>query len=534
MKRAWFALWLIAGSSAPLLGAVRLPAVIGEHAVLQAGRPVAIWGWADSGDRVTVIFSDGASRRLGKFAAQADNEGKWSGFLPAMNAGTIGQLEVKTERGGLTTVRDVAVGEVWLGGGQSNMEYDIAGTGRVDRDDPAEVREVARNIARAKEEAAAAGPAIRYFKARARGKDEPADDVDGAWVLASPATVAKFSAVAWNFGVALREKLRVPIGLVVSCVGNTPIEAWMPARTLDATSAGAAIEERNRGALAAVTPQMLRDYAAALKAWLAANPTAELQFEHRRTRPAQPYSRDYPSVPSRFYNGMIHGLEPYTLRGMLWFQGDGNAAHPEEYSELFHALIGEWREEWGEGALPFYFVELNNMREDRQTRPVQPNGVSLIREAQQSVLSLPGVDLVSAIDLGTKNPHFPNKKTVGERLAALALVHCYGADLPAEGPRYAESSEEGGGRLRLHLVHADGLRIRGGSGPLRGFAVRGAEGPWQWADGKIDGQDIVLWNEHLPRITAARYAWAMNPAISVENGAGLPLSPFRTDSSSKE
>jgi sialate O-acetylesterase len=393
---------------------IRLPAVISDQAMLQAGKPVAIWGWAEPGALVKVAFTGGVGASPKSFSATADGTGKWEGQLPALKAGTAGKLKITSDKGSRKTVNDVLVGEVWLGGGQSNMVYTVGGDYGRDRTSPEEVAEDKQNIAVAQAEASHLKEPIRYFEVTSKGADEPGDDVKGHWVEADPKNVLKFSAAAWNFAVALQDKLHEPIGLIVSCVGGTPVQCWMSRETLAGTSVGAAIFERHEKALVVATPAMIAKHDADLKVWEAANPTPALQFKNWSKKPRPIYTKDFYQAPVRLYNGMIHGLEPYTLRGIIWFQADGNSGFPLEYSELFQALIKEWRADWKE-ELPFYFVEMNNMQEVTQTRPVQPNALSVIREQQHGALQLPGVGMVVCIDLGTTNPHFPNKKPVGER-----------------------------------------------------------------------------------------------------------------------
>jgi sialate O-acetylesterase len=512
---------------------IRLPALFSDHAMLQAGKPVAIWGWAEPGAKVSVDFDDGTPRTASPIPqVVADSAGKWSTTLPANKAGTAGKLVVTSDKGSSATVNDVLVGEVWLGGGQSNMTYDIGGKAGGIFDDPVEAAQIKQNIVIAQQEADAIKPPIRYFKVTSTGSDTPTDDVKGQWVLADDKNVAEFSATAWNFGVALFNKLHVPIGLIVSAVGGTPVEAWMSKETLEGTSVGAAVMARNAKNLAGYTPEKLTEYQNGIRAWYAANSTPQLQKANAASRPKEPYTPTHRYVPTRLYNGMIHGLEPYTLRGVIWFQADGNMAFPLEYSELFVAMIKQWRTEWNEPALPFYFVEMNNMREPPHTG-VEFNNLSIIREQQHGALTLPGVNMVCSIDVGTANAHFPNKKPVGERLAGLALRDCYQMPGLVESPQYLSFSVEGNA-VRLKFSHADGLRLRQGVTELQGFSVRAADvnGPWLPATGKIEGQDIVIQSSEVPAPAAVRYAWAPNPITSVENSAGLPLVPFRTDKES--
>ena len=512
--------------AAPTYSEIRLPALIGDHAMFQADKPIAIWGWAEPRARVNVLFQSTHGIKRG-FTETADATGWWFGHLPAFKTGTIGQLSVTTDRGDDRVVKDILFGEVWLCGGQSNMEYDIAGTGRTDLKNLKEVAEVAANVATAKSEAEAAKPPIRYFNVLKRRASDPVDDVQGKWVIASAENVPHFSAVAWNFAVALENKLHLPIGLIVSSVGNTPIETWMSEETLEATSVGAGVFSRSRLELAAVTPEKIAKYQADLAAWETANPTPQQQSQNGSAKPVAPpnlAAANY--VPNQYYNGMIRGLEPYSIRGFIWYQAAGNFMHPFEYSELFIALIREWRGEWNDSRLPFYFVEESNWG-TKQIEPVEPNPISLIREQQHAVLNLRAVGMICSVDLGNGSPHYPNKKAVGGRLAGLALHYEYHQPGRADSPRYQSFNVEGN-RIRLKFTNAYRLRVRDG-GKLRGFAIRGTNGNWVWAAGLIDGPDILVWSDQVPAPIAVRYAWAVNPTTSIENGAGLPLCPFRTD-----
>ena len=265
-------------------------------------------------------------------------------------------------------------------------------------------------------------------------------------------------------------------------------------------------------------------------AWLQANSTPELKVQNSKTRPRKPA---LPPTIAGLYNGMLHGLEPYGIKGVIWFQADGNLGYTNFYGDLIKTLITSWRADWQE-ELPFYYVEMNNMRDSVQTVPVKYNELSLLREKQDDALQLPGTDVVCSIDCGLpeSEPHFPNKKPVGQRLALVALDHLYHFPGPCHGPTY-QSFEVEGNKIRVHFKDADGLRIRGG-GETRGFAIRGATGEWVFAQGRVDGQTLLLWNDQVPQPAAVRYAWAANPLISMENGAGLPMRPFRTDTASPQ
>lgn len=491
----------------PARAGVRLPAVISDHMVLQAEVPVPVWGWAEPGEKVTVTFA-GQSK-----STQAAADGKWNVALDALRSSD--QPQTLTVQGKNTVVaNDVLVGEVWLGSGQSNMAYKVASS-----------NVAPQTLAEAKAQAAAARPAIRFFMTLSRGADDPQEDVAGRWTIADPETVGGCSAVAWYFGLALHEKLHRPVGLIVSAVGGTAVETWIPRKELDKTSAAPAIWQRHQDALAGYTKDKELQYERDDKAWQAANPTPELKLKNKRTRPKPLYTPTCHHVPVRLYNGKIAGLEPYALKGIIWFQGDGNGAHPEEYPELIQTLIRTWRTHW-HAELPFYYVEVNNMHPP-QTAPDEDKPLPRVREVQNGALTLPRTGVVSTIDLGiAADAHFPVKKPVGDRLANLALSEVYGLSLgEVHSPEFAGYQLEGD-KVRVRLKYADGLRSRGGM--VRGFAVQDAAGRWDWAEGTIEGNDVLLSSRAPGRPQALRYAWAENPIISLENGAGLPLRPFRT------
>jgi sialate O-acetylesterase len=491
-----------------------MPALFGDHMVLQSEKPIAFWGWADPGSHVEVSFSNDKDQSVAKAETTVAGNGRWSVSLSAQAARAHGKVEVSTGGNGSVVANDVIVGEVWLGSGQSNMGYTInAGNATPEI------------IATARKEAREAMPEIRYFAVASPGAALPQDDVKGKWVVVSPDDVGVCSAVAWNFAVILRQHIHRPIGLIVSAVGGTPAEAWIPREALDATSVGPAIEKRNADALAATPPEALQKYQTELAQWKTKYPTRELQLANRP--PKEPYSPTFRMVPTRLYNGKIHGLEPYTIKGILWFQADGNERHPEEYSVLIKTLIKTWRERWHD-QLPFYYVEENNIH-DYQTVPAEKIGLAFVRDAENGALELPGVDVVTSVDLGIgSEAHFPNKKEVGRRLAGLALANLYGQPGLVHSPQFAGYTIEDD-RLRVRFKYADGLRTRKGKS-VGGFAIRGEGGTWEWADGKIENQEIVLWSAKVPKPAAVRYAWGANPVLTIENEAGFPLRPFRTDS----
>lgn len=519
---AWWlrACLVFVSQMSPLQAELRLPRVFSDHLVLQAGPPAACWGWADPGATIAVRFVSSAAHAAPVQTATVGADRRWRLRLPPLAAGQAGTFEISSSSGEKKTVADVLVGEVWFGSGQSNMSY------RLDaKNAPSEIMRTAQH------ESAERRPALRFFMTDRKGSDTALDDVAGAWVVAAPENVGKCSAVAWNFGVALRRELHVPVGLIVSAVGGTPVEAWISRSAFDATQVGPAIWARHHAAIAGYSPAVEQRHKALDQAWLAAYPTPESRVANRDSRPRPPYTPENNYIPTRFYNGMVHGLVPYTVRGFLWFQADGNNRQPAEYPELIRRLITSWREQWG-AELPFYYVEMNNMQA-AQSNPVELAPLCLIREAQTAALALPKTGVVASIDLGEEDAHFANKKPVGERLVGLALAEDYDRPGPVRSPEYRSSEFLPDGRVRIAVRYGDGLQVADG-GEVRGFAIRSAEGPWVWGRAKLEGESVLVWSEQVKTPVAVRYAWARNPVISLINGARLPLRPFRTDTQSPE
>ena len=244
-----------------------------------------------------------------------------------------------------------------------------------------------------------------------------------------------------------------------------------------------------------------------------------------------PWSSDQPNSPSRptvLYNAMIRPLIPYSIRGVIWYQGEANVGRSQLYRKIFPAMISSWREKWGEGDFPFYFVQLANYNE-RKEKPASSD-FALLREAQTAALSLPNTGIATAIDVGEAyNIHFKNKEAVGHRLALNALNMTYGMKIPYSGPVF-KNMEINGNKITIHFTHTyEGLVTNDGKSP-RGFAIAGTDGKYKWANAKIVGNTVILWNDSISYPVSVRYAWADNPDVNLYNSANLPALPFRTDS----
>ncbi|NQU75154.1 MAG: 9-O-acetylesterase [Planctomycetes bacterium] len=242
--------------------------------------------------------------------------------------------------------------------------------------------------------------------------------------------------------------------------------------------------------------------------------------------PTSPPRDDDANTLSVLYNGMIHPLIPFALGGVIWYQGESNAAKAYQYRQLFPLMINDWRRRWGYD-MPFLFVELasymapQNMPVERQTWPE-------LREAQQMTLSLPKTGMATAVDIGDAgNIHPHNKQEVGRRLALSAMAVAFGKELVHSGPQYQSSLIEGN-KVRIRFGHI-GSGLTAKDGQLKGFAIAGEDRKWVWAEAKIDGQTVLVWSDNVPKPAAVRYSWADNPIGNLYNKEGLPALSFRTD-----
>jgi len=450
---------------------VSLPHLFSDHMVMQCDTAVPVWGWAAPGERVQVAFAGQTKETT------ADRAGQWSLKLDPLAAGTRGTLTIQAANQRL--IEDVSVGEVWLAAGQSNMQL------RVD-----EAAQAAEAVATADL------PQVRMFTVARRAAESAATDCDGQWIVCQPDTVGKFSAAGFYFARELHARRAVPVGLINSSWGATPIEAWTSPSAL------------------ASRPEFAPLF-------------AEWSDPHRPPQggDAQPLQRSK-NYPGNLFNGMIAPLIPYALRGAIWYQGENNANsnHPELYALQLPVLIHDWRQRWGRGDFQFAWVQLPNFQPKSSAAAKWP----LVREAMRRTLALPHTGMAVAIDVGdAKNIHPKNKREVGHRLALWARAQVYGEDIPWSGPLFKDYSITGE-RLVVRFTHTDGGLIAR-DGALRGFFLAGADRHWLPADARIVGDTVVLSHPQIAAPRAARYGWADNPNCNLFNGAGLPASPFRTD-----
>lgn len=479
--------------------AITLPAVIGDHMVLQAGKKVNIWGKADAGKTIVVKLAKTQRKTV------VGSDGNWSVSLRPPKAG--GPYEMSVSDGADTvTIKDILVGEVWVCSGQSNMEWPVKSSNNAEQ-----------------EQAQANYPQIRLFMVAHAVAAEPAWDVQGKWMVCTPETVPDFSAVGYFFGRMLHKELGRPVGLIKSAWGGTPAESWTTMATLQ-TQFQPIVKKWETNL--AEYPVKKAEYDKQLPLWEKARDEAKANAQNIPPKPVEPRGPNHPWRAAGLFNGMIAPITPYAVRGAIWYQGESNAGRAYQYRELFPAMIRDWREAWNNPRMPFFFVQLANFM-DRQPEPGDSAWAEL-REAQSMTLSLPYTGQAVAIDIGeAKDIHPRNKQDVGKRLALAALATVYGEDVEYSGPVYKSMKVEGQA-IRVSFTHKKGLAAQGG-GALKGFAIAGADKKFVWAEAVIDGDEIVVSSPAVPNPVAVRYGWADNPEVNLVNGAGLPASPFRTD-----
>ena len=500
---------LAGGFAPPLWAEVRLPHVFSSHMVLQQDKPLAVWGWGQPGETVTVQFL-GESKQ-----ATANDHGEWKLVLAPQKAGGPHTFTVS----GSSTVKfdDVMVGEVWLCSGQSNMEMGMGA-----------IKDAQKEIA------AANYPGIRLLKVVKKWTPEPQSDIGGTWKVCSPQSVAEegwggFSAAAYFFGRELHKELGVAVGLIDSSWGGTVIQTWTPPEGFAAVPALKAEYERVQLAdpRTAAHQQRLEQTLKETQQWVDA---ARKAMAGRTLAPPMP---TYPAelLPPRdvqhataLYNGMIHPLCPFALRGAIWYQGESNLGDGPLYTERMKALIGGWRELWGTGEFPFYFVQIAPYNYGGN-----PETEAVLWEAQAAALAIPHTGMAVINDIGNlRDIHPANKQDVGKRLALWALAKDYGRpQLTYSGPTYKAMSLEGD-KLRLTFDHVGGgLASRDGQ-PLNWFEVIDAEeGGFVKATARIDGATVLVSAPEVKHPVAVRYAWGMLAEPNLMNAEGLPAGAFR-------
>ncbi len=522
------ALGLVAAST---FADVQLPRLFCDHMILQQQTSNAVWGWADAGEKVTVKTSWGSEA-----STTAGADGKWKLFLKTPAYGTGYALTIQGKNS--IEITDVAIGEVWLCAGQSNMGWAMG------------------NSFEAEQEADVNLPNYRIFKSSREHWHQPLDmqrDRLSKWKRCTPESAAETSAVSYWFGKKLHEELGIPVGIIVQAYAGTPIEGWMPwdiqknnprsqfmKKELDTTV------ERQITKLGLTKEKALAKFEKELAEYNAKVDAGETMKTKTRaltppiiTKPAN-LGNQY---PANMYNALINPIRPYGIRGMIWYQGERNSknvAQAIDYQTQLAMLINYYRTSWNKlsdgnvaADFPFQFTQLPSWNPP-QTTPVEGVEASwaVNRESMRLVSEkVPNTGLAVSIDTGDPVALHPKiKKPTGLRHAYLALKNTYGKDIVGHGPSFKKQTIQGD-KIILEFDSIGSGMMAGKTGKLDTFAIAGEDQVWQWADAEIKGNTVVVSSSKVRKPVAVRYAWAMNPSQRnlLYNLEGLPASPFRTD-----
>jgi sialate O-acetylesterase len=467
---------------------LKLAAIFGDNMVLQQQQRVPVWGWSAPGAEVTVKFS-GQSK-----ATRADANGKWLVKLGKLKASAEPQSFI-VESGETKTFTNILVGEVWLASGQSNMEKPIGKRAGQKPTFNAEAELAAANF-----------PNIRIFQVEKTLSATPLNDLQKfhGWQECNSNALdsISFSAAAYFFGREIHTNLNVPVGLVESSWGGTRIEPWTPAAGFEKVPSLAKL--------------------------------AQTKFSTNKLSNTRPMA---------IYNAMIAPLAGFAIRGALWYQGESNLMgtnadnNYRAYPDMMTALVGGWRQIWGEGNFPFYFVQIapykyfGGKNQRVVSAELLPEFWTLQSHAARRIKNTGMVvttDLVDNLD----DIHPRDKTSVGHRLALLALNKTYAENVVSSGPTFRKMKIVGNHAV-LKFDHADGGLVGKDGQPLTWFTIAGADGKFIPADAKIIGDTVEVSAAGIEKPVAIRFAWDETAQPNFFNQAGLPAEPFRTDELAK-
>ncbi len=484
---------------------IKLPAIFGPRMVLQRDLKDRVWGTAEPGERIVVAVA-GQEK-----ATEAGPDGKWSITLDPMPAGGPHSLSVSGKKD-TVVFDDVLVGEVWICSGQSNMEWQVSNANDGDL-----------------EALAAKYPKIRLITVPKNGTQEPQSDFKGKWEACTPETVKGFSAVGYFFGRQIHQTIGVPVGLIDDSWGGSAAEAWVSRDRL-------AADPKFKGLLAEWdkfekdAPRLQEEYdkKAEARKEAAANSKAALRPASRRPESPQVRLRGN-QRPANIYNGVLKPTIGYGIKGVIWYQGESNAGRAYQYRDLFPLMIQSWRDEWGIGDFPFYWVQLADFM--KETTEPGDSAWAELREAQTMTMDrLKNTGQAVIVDLGeAQDIHPRNKQDVALRLARWALARDYGVHVAYRSPTYKSMDKQGDSVVLTFDGVENGLKAFDVP-EVRGFAVAGPDKKFVKATAKlVDKDKVEVRADGVADPLAVRYAWADNPVCNLYNSAGLPVTPFRTD-----
>ena len=476
---------------------LHLPVCFTDNMVLQRDRPVAIWGDATPGSEITVTFADQIVK------TKADKHGKWRTQLDPMPASAEGRtLTIRSSIGNLqSTLTNVLVGEVWLAGGQSNMAFGLGGHRDSEKHLPKEDNPLIR---------------ILHVPVTEFG---PINRERTAWAICGPQSTPRFSAVAYFFATELQRRLEIPIGIIGSYRGGTWNENWMTPASIKGDPELKHLFEEYEDAYGKFKDEAeyeaaYQEFRVKMKEW-----QAKGGWSHGPV-PTPPVGPKSSRRPSGLYECMIKPLQPYTIKGVIWYQGEGNSWRYDEFRTLFPAFIEGWRKTWENPELPFYFVQLPPFKAEQWPH---------FRQAQlDCAKAIPNCGMVVSEGCGDLEDIHPKvKKPIGMRLAQAAGVEQYGHPGPAYGPMQ-KSVERKDNKLIVTFDYVGSGLVCNGE-KLSSFEIAGKDDEFVKADAVIVGDTIEVSSQGVAVPESVRYAYAPFPVMDLFNKEGLPASPFAAE-----
>jgi sialate O-acetylesterase len=466
-----FVALLFALITQPVTAEIKLPAIVSSNMVLQRNTTVVIWGWADAKEKISFE----ASWIKEPVNVTADNNGNWRIEVKTTNNKDPQTIKLKSKASNIT-LENILFGEVWLCSGQSNMQQPVKGY------DGQPTFGTIMTTAKSQ------NPNLRLFTVDRVGSKTPLKDVEkfSAWQPASPENVSDFSAIAYFFGQQLQEILDVPVGMIHTSWGGSSVQAWISKEVIS-------------------TFQTLN--------------LDEVDI-----------TKGTNHIPTALFNSMINPLVSYTIKGALWYQGESNRQEPENYKRLFPAMVKDWRNRWGIGVFPFYYVQIAPYLYGDNTVFETADNSAFIREAQLQCLHLiPNSGIAITMDIGDDiTIHPPKKKEVADRLLFNALNQTYGyKTIDYSGPVYDAMEEKDGGITLKFSFAETGLYT---PDKLDGFEIAGDDKVFYPAEGNIvNRKEVFVKSDEVPNPKAVRYAWKNWIVGTLFDTNLLPASSFRTD-----
>jgi sialate O-acetylesterase len=468
---------------------IELPKFISSNMVLQREAPLRFSGWGSNEDTIKVTLNRQGVHFVD--SAVIGSDGRWELTLPAQDASAEActlTFELTNNPETKHTLGNILIGDVWFAGGQSNMEKKVS-----------HLLEATQVIAEADNY-----PLIRSFRASYNPANQPQEKVNASsapWFVCSSVEVPdKVSAVAYIFAREIYKSQNIPIGIMQSYRGGTELETWMSGSKINTDPELCKVS----GRIAGMDPANANNY------------------------------------PSINYNGQIHPLTGFPIKGFIFYQGESNTKRALEYRLMMKKLIEDWRGLWGMGNLPFYYVQMFNMGISASQLYEEGNWQD-IREQQEQLLNvenIPNIGMAVSID-SNEDPNHPddnirihpkNKLPIGERLAQIALKKTYKMDVVGESPILSHHKFSNDTAWLVFKNYGSGLKIKSGDSELKGFAMAGADKAFKAASAEIiNDSTIILKSNLVGSPVSVRYAWAKNPICNLYNSADLPASPFRTD-----